>query len=802
MKKQTSVVGVVARNSPEFLETIFETWSGGDAVAVLQAPDDRVRIDATGASRILKPSTGHGWLNCRMPSFADDRVAQIMFTSGTEGEPKGVVLTHQNLADVVSRLSSAMELDSEIREYVGVPVYHSFGFGRCRAVASVGGRAYIPERGFNPVELNEMLIRGKVNAFSAVPSLLRILLQSGAITAEAAEHVRWLEIGSQYMSRYEKEQVSSLFPQAVIVQHYGLTEASRTTFLNLRATSPGLLDTVGRTNGQVEIRIDPDERIQIRGPHVASHLLQGGQRVALGDSEGWLTTNDRGRLRDGHLEYLGRVDDMINCGGLKLPPEALEASVRGALGAAFDLAITRIPDPELGEGILIAVAGAAIPPERELIDATASAASVFGVNARGAIRVTRIAALPRTSTGKILRRAITDEYAAIPVSMRLRPSQQPRATRTLRTELMAILSVTSASDDDTFVSLGGDSLRFIQASVRVQKFLGYLPPRWEYQPLAALDALTPESKALAVLEPSVVLRAIAIFAIVVNHSGALLKWFAIDGAAFLLLLPSGYSFARFQLQRVLESGKSFVALSGLQRILIPTLALTVLFQLRARTFEPSTLLLYDNFLRQATTPSFWFIEVLLQIHLILALLLSFNWVRTNFKQQPYWASLVCVLAGAALRLGMPYLWNTDQLFNLVPHMVLWHFFLGWCVLFAQKPWQRWLNGLLIACLAATQWPYPSRMLWILCGGAFINWSPPVRAPFWLTRAVTVVGASSLYIYLIHGSIFHPFAVLFPWAGYVGQVSAAVAAGICFWWGTEQIWSWSFRLLAQRRRSGA
>src|SRR5688572_13234749 len=168
------VVGLVANNSPDFVAQAFACWKAGAAVVALRSKEDHERLRLAGGSEVRVPAPGDGWLEAALEPRDDDAVAQILFTSGTEGEPKGVVLTHQNLADVVARLNSVMAVSSEIREYVGVPVYHSFGFGRCRAVSAAGGRAFLPARGFNPVEINSLLEAGQINAISAVPSLWRV----------------------------------------------------------------------------------------------------------------------------------------------------------------------------------------------------------------------------------------------------------------------------------------------------------------------------------------------------------------------------------------------------------------------------------------------------------------------------------------------------------------------------------------------------------------------------------------------------------------------------------------------------
>ena len=408
----SSVVGIVAVNSPDFVATALSCLERGDVAVPLRRRDDERRIAVAGVQSVVAPNPGHGWLDVRHRPREDDAVAQILFTSGTEGEPKGVVLTHAALADVVARLNRVMGVDASIREYVGVPVYHSFGFGRCRAVAAAGGQAFVPERGFNPTEIAAMLERGEINALSAVPSLWRLLLASRAIFGEFRTGLRWAEIGSQAITRAELEALRALFPDAKIVEHYGLTEASRSTFLEVDAVPAEQLGSVGRPVGRVEVRIAADGRVLVRGPHVTHAIHVGGRVQDPRDADGWYATNDLGEIRDGLLYYLGRADDVINCGGVKLSPASLEARVRELLGTDAELAVCRIPNAVRGDGILVAVTPALAAADAAVAQATAAAAQEMGASAGGAIRVQRVPALPKTDTGKVQRRRLAEAWAA------------------------------------------------------------------------------------------------------------------------------------------------------------------------------------------------------------------------------------------------------------------------------------------------------------------------------------------------------------------------------------------------------
>ena len=468
------VVGLVAVNSPAFVEASFAAQAAGQITVPLRSEGDHARIAAASVTRIVAPAAGSGWGRLPYTPPHDDAVAQILFTSGTTGEAKGIALTNANIADTTQRLTAVMGLDASVREYVGVPVYYSFGIGRCRAVSAAGGAWYIPPRGFDPIEIAAMLKAGEINAISAVPTLWRLVLAAPDAIAPYASVVKWIEIGSQPMSRAEKEGLKALFPAAVIVQHYGLTEASRATFLSIHAHSGAALDSVGVATGAAEVKLSADQRIMIRGPHVAPLALTGAGYRTLTDPDGWLTTEDLGALEDGQLIFRGRADDLINCGGVKILPDALEAAIRADLGLAGGLAVARLPDPLRGDAILVAFVPQGGLDAGAVQAAALRAAEQIGLQAAGALKVLEIAEIPVTDTGKVRRQTLADLYASPPPTTTASADGQPAGDLMgLEGQLLAIWREALGRDDVTvsqgFYDVGGDSLSAVGVALGMEK---------------------------------------------------------------------------------------------------------------------------------------------------------------------------------------------------------------------------------------------------------------------------------------------------------------------------------------------
>ena len=469
------VLALPAENSLTFLDHVFACWAEGRVFAIMRDPR---ALEGRGVS--VQPVTlpegpaRLGWARMSHRPDLSDRPAQITFSSGTEGRPKAIVISHRNLADVVARLNDAMQVTDEIREYIGVPVTYSFGLGRARAVAAAGGAFFLPER-FDPAQIREMLERDEINAISAVPSLWRLILANPQVIGAAGGKVRWIEIGSQFMSAEDKAAMRALFPQARIIQHYGLTEASRSTFLDVSAAPEDQLGSVGTGHGQVEIRITEEGAIAIRGPHVAPGLLgEDGALVPLADGEGWLVTRDRGEIRGGFLHYLGRLDDQINVAGVKLGAEAIEAEIRALLPAAGEgFAVAPLADAMRGEAVLLAIEAGHADQARLIEEAARLVLGRRGVQvgqgAGAALKVMQLDRLPRTATDKVQRRRLPDLWQGeAPAPGLMLGAADPAAADLSAAEARIagiwaqVVGAARFAPGASFYDLGGDSLSSVQ----------------------------------------------------------------------------------------------------------------------------------------------------------------------------------------------------------------------------------------------------------------------------------------------------------------------------------------------------
>lgn len=748
-------IGVISApkiSSVGYLQAVFSAWRERVPIVALGTSDGS---DLPGTTLVKRAhvSPGGGWFDQQLSLDSGPGPAQISFTSGTTGRPKPILLSRRALSDVTERLVEVSGLDASAREYLGIPVTFSFGLGRARAVASVGGRSFLPVRGFQPNELAGMLANGDVNALSAVPTMLRLLLAQPQLFAACGHRLRWLEIGSQPMSAEEKEAIRRLFPEARIVQHYGLTEASRSTFLDARSASSAMLGSVGRPNGQVEVRCDETGRILIRGPHLADGILTAEGLQPLTDSEGWLRTSDLGKIDDlGFLHFHGRSDNLLNIGGIKVPLEIFEQRLHEQLPEQAGIAVAARPDDLRGEALLVAC-----EPGCDLKVVRGRAAEVagsFGLSSAD-LTVVSVQAIPRTETGKIRRSELSEtcrsQLPVTPVRSVCQGSISEKLSSILNREI---------DPTKSYAELGGDSLSFVQVSFVLEDVLGELPTDWETLPIAELDQQArerniPPSRAGS-LDSQVTLRAVAITGVVLNHATTPL----LGGGAYLLLALSGALFARFQ-HSGLSSGRTVVgAIPLLIRIIVVYYLLLITYQLTRGDVDAQYWLLISNFFPTSESKGlayFWFIAAFVQIVLLYSVLFVIPRYRNWSRRDPWQCGLITMVGCFGLAIFTRSLieqtvgehWLAEGHFaTRTPMFLLYIFAFGWCLQFTRTKQQR----LWMSLAAVFTFPFIGVLqyaIWLIVGSLVALWVPRIPAPGGLRQVLGSVASASFYIFIVH-----------------------------------------------------
>lgn len=778
---------VVSTNSIAFVEQVFALYDARRPLVTVSNPTQAEKLPGVVIDRCVTPEERSGWFTAQHPLIHDDLPAQVTYTSGTEGQPKGILLTYANLADAAERIIDQMKMTADVREYVGVPATFSFGMARYRAISAVGGRAYLPSRGFDPMELARMLASGEVNSLSAVPTLLRILLASPEVIAAAGKNLRWMEIGSQHMTVDEKRRIREMFPNALIVQHYGLTEASRSTFLQLSEAPAELLDSVGRPVGRTETQVGADGRIRIRGPHVAKSRVDANGLHDLQDADGWLQTNDLGHMRDGYLFFDGRADDLINFSGIKIVPDQLEERMRSRLGAGVQIAVTKVPDAQRGDGVLVAAKTDASNAARVREAAVASLRDM-GIDAGGSLHVMLVDAIPATGTGKVQRSVLASQFVA----------QQPKAAASppkAASDINDVISLfrhefpgQNVGPKDTFESLGGDSLHYIQFSLSFEQRFGTLPDNWERLTASELQQLVGRSEKTfwRRLESVTVARAFFMICIVALHTEAFVyspNW----GAAYFLVMLAGYSVARWQLPEIIRAGNVKTLLRTVRYVAIPTVLMVALLQVATRRFEVTPLLLISNFLDPINLKGFlfYFVEFYVQLLLLAALLFSFAKVREAFRRYPMASALALLVAVVAIDRTIEHFWNTDYNYHRVPWHYAWAFVLGMVLAGAHDLRTRFVALAVSIAAVYIVWGASSAAYYVGGGCAIVLFVRAFIVPAAAKVIVAEIAGASMFIYLSHSQMISIVEKIYghnrPWISLISAIVVGTALTHAYSW---------------------
>jgi len=331
----------------------------------------------------------------------------ILFTSGTTGRFKGVVLSHENFLFGAVQNILGYGIDATCKSLVVAPLFHIGALvASATSVIYAGGTLAI--RDFdNPSEVIHLIVREKINYMFAVPVMYKMMRKAPAWGGADFSHVHFFIAGGAPMpvaliQQYQEEK------NVHFVQGYGMTETLRVTSLDLedarhKAGSIGkelfhtwlrIVDDAGR-----EMPPGADGEIVVKGPTVFTQYWNDPEATAAALHDGWFHTGDLGkRDAEGFLYIVGRKSDLIICAGENIHAAEVERAIE-AVPEVSETAVVGMPDDMRGE----VVAAFVVPIEESALTAEDLTAALRGRIAPYKVpkKVTFLEKLPRTGSGKV-----------------------------------------------------------------------------------------------------------------------------------------------------------------------------------------------------------------------------------------------------------------------------------------------------------------------------------------------------------------------------------------------------------------
>ncbi|HEY1155622.1 MAG TPA: AMP-binding protein [Arthrobacter sp.] len=795
------LVALAASNDIDSLVAYLAALVGGHPLILL--PEDKPSaldslVAAYDPDVVIRPANGEISLVERRPGSRHalhPDLALLLSTSGSTGSPKLVRLSQGNLQANAESIASYLGITARDRAATTLPMSYCYGLSVINSHLARGATLVLT--GLSVVDpcFWELFLQQRCTSFAAVPYTFELLDRVGFGDMDLPD-LRYITQAGGRLAPDQVRRYAQLGGRKgwELFVMYGQTEATaRMAYLppHLAAEHP---EAIGVPVPGGAFRIDPVEgmpdggELAYTGPNVMLGYAETPEDLSQGRSITELRTGDLARKNAAGLyEVVGRRSRFVKIVGLRVDLEQVERILAG-LGVAA--ASTGTDDR-----LVVAVEG-----EQDTRLLSKVLAQGVGLP-RAALSLYAVKELPRLGSGKLDYPAVAalpadrTQAAGGPAEVAVPgqtlseanglgstgqsdgASSRTPNTVTVKQIFIDALEVSDVEDADTFVSLGGDSLSFVAASVRLEQVLGHLPRDWHVTPVGRLQP-APKSnsqprrsgikRTVAPVDTSIVLRAVGIVFIVSTHIG-LFDW---QGMAHVLIAAAGYNFARFQLpgQGVPRLRRQLVSVA---RIALPAMAFITFAYLVTDRYSLANIVLLNAVLGpvEVTTQwHFWFIEDIVYILLAMTTLLAVPWIHRTEHRFPFLYPLLLFGAGLLTRY--------EIVEPGVPHTIpaLWLFALGWAVARSRSLLQRCLVSALTVLTVPGFFEDGHREATMMAGILLLTWLPALPVPRALSRPAAILAGASMHIYVVHWLVYPPLAdINRPLA-----VAGSLATGIAYW----------------------
>lgn len=435
-------IAIVAEQTARFLTVVSAIHLAGAVVIPLEKnlPENRIK-------EIMQRLDCH-WLVSTKKAFADEKtqvidlskinplihvqenfnihiccpkeeeLADILFTTGTTGTPKGIQITHRTNRAIAENVIDSTRLEYDDVELIPTPINHSLGLRRYYGAMYRGSSIGIVEGVVFADKFFEMIEKYKITAIALVPAMLSILLRFSAERLSGLDgKLRFIELGSAALSDDDKMKLCELLPSVRLYNTYGATESGCTCILDFnryrdkkfcigRLTINTKIHFVGEDGKEYQADQNNPGCLVFEGPMNMKGYWKEPELNASILKNGKIYTDDVGYCgEDGMIYLLGRKDDVINSGGNKIAPQEIE-NVAMEYGKIKECACVPVKDLLAGEipKLFVVMKDGEICQKEEILTYLSKHLEFYKVPK--ALEV--IDVLPRTFNGKIMRKKLKE----------------------------------------------------------------------------------------------------------------------------------------------------------------------------------------------------------------------------------------------------------------------------------------------------------------------------------------------------------------------------------------------------------
>ncbi|WP_282701071.1 AMP-binding protein [Streptomyces sp. CC219B] len=779
------LVLLAGANRADAIVTHLAALSAGHPVLLVPGDSEttlRSLTEAYAPDVVARPGADGTWhLDERHPGSAHTLhpdLALLLSTSGSTGSPKLVRLSHDNLQANAESIATYLGIDDTDRAATTLPMHYCYGLSVIHSHLLRGAGLVLTERSVSEAAFWEEFRAARGTSLAGVPYTFDLLDRIGFERMELPHLRRVTQAGGRLAperaAHYARLGLRSGWQFFVM---YGQTEATaRMAYLpaHLAAERP---EAIGVPIPGGSFRLKPVDghgpdvgELVYSGPNVMLGYAESPADLALGRTVDELHTGDLARRApDGLYEIVGRRSRFAKILGLRIDPQQVENL----------LAEHGVPAFCAGDGEALAVV--ALEGTEDEAGIRRLVADRCGLPVR-ALRVRVLAELPRLTSGK-------PDYEAVRRLTRPEPSAQPEPPGTDEDLLLLyteILGRTDVTEDSSFVSLGGDSLCYVEMSLRLEEALGRLPADWHTRTIRDLrtEAAAPTEeprrgvagalrswRTRRTLETGIALRAVGIVLIVGSH----IQIFDIKGFAHILLGIAGYNFARFQLTDAARRDRVRRLWRSIARIALPSMVWITGAVLLTDFYDPANAVLLNSLISQGNDRfdwAYWFVEALVYFLVVLAALMAVPLLDRLERRYVFGVPLALMALGLVGRYDL--LGLASQRPQLSPSVVFWLFALGWAAARATTVRQRaLLTAVLLLTVPGLFHDQPLRTTLVIAGLSLLIWVPALPSIGPVNALAGLLASSSLYIYLTHYQVYPYLQNDFP----LTALFASLAVGV-------------------------